>query len=116
MTDLIDRLSGIDESGNRVEDKINLHYFMALERLYAAGEVTASEIVNAFVPILTGDQVTQATQLKAQIDAETTREDKLAYILTAESVFMALEEGSDTIFHDGGTVDKSKVVSVLNMT
>ena len=107
MADLIDRISG--EATDR--PKINLHRFMAAERLYALGVWTGAEIVAEFD--LQGDELTQAGQLKAQIDAQVGAEAKALYILRVESVCMCLEDHDDTLYHTGGVVDKAQVYEDL---
>ena len=107
MADLIDRISGQTD-----RPKINLHRFMACERLYALGEWTGAEIVAEFG--IEGDELTQAQQLKAQIDAAVGASNKTLYILRAESVFMCIEDGDDGLYHNqDGTINKSKVAEDL---
>ena len=110
MSDLIDRISG--ESTTR--PKINLHRIMAAERLYALGELTGAQIVNEFA--LQGDEVTQATQIKNNIDGQTGSSNKLIYIARVESVCMCIEDQTDTLYHSNGTVDKAKVYEDLQIT
>ena len=110
MADLIDRISGEDDS----RPKINLHRFMGAERLYALGEVAGAEIVAEFD--LQGDELAQAVQLKAQIDAQTGASDKAIYILRVESVFMCIEDKDDTLYHSAGIVDKGRVYEDLMIT
>ncbi|MFA5378995.1 MAG: hypothetical protein WC455_24790 [Dehalococcoidia bacterium] len=106
MADLIDRISGYDG------EKINLHRFMALERLYALGTVTGAQVVAEFA--LTGDQLTQAAALANKIDSSTGALDKTVYVLRAESVLMCLEDSGDSIYHNAdGTINKSKVSTDL---
>ena len=105
MADLIDRISGEDGG------KINLHRFVAAERLYALGVVTGAEIVSEFN--LTGDELIQAIALKDEIDALSGAEAKILYVARVESVCMCIEDGDDTIYHDGGVVDKTKVLEDL---
>jgi hypothetical protein len=64
MADLVDRISGEDDS----RPKINLHCFMAYERLYAMGEWTRLQIATALD--LQGAEATQATQIADQIDGK----------------------------------------------
>ena len=112
MADLIDRISG-----ESVPDrpKINLHRFIAVERLYAFGEWTRAEIAAEFD--LQGDEATQGAALADNIDAELKAVDKALYILRVESVCMCIEDGSDTLYHNpDGTVDKAKVYEDLLIT
>jgi len=109
MADLIDRISG--EATDR--PKINLHRFIATERLYAFGEWTGAELVTEFD--LQGDEATQAAQLKAQIDAQTGASNKALYILRVESVLMCIEDHDDTLYHSGGAVNKAQVYEDLSI-
>lgn len=111
MTDLIDRLSG--ESGE-VRPKINIHRFIAVERLYAFGEWTRSEIATEFD--LQGDEATQGNALADKIDAQVGIANKALYILRAESVFMCVEDKQDTFYHSAGVVNKAKVYEDLLFT
>ena len=111
MADLIDRIAGMADVGE-VRPKINLHRFMGTERLYALGEWTGAEIAAEFD--LQGDELTQANQLKAQIDAQTGVADKALYILRVESVCMCLEDGADRLYHNqDGTINRAKVYEDL---
>lgn len=103
MADLIDRISG--EATDR--PKINLHRFMAVERLYAYGEWSRLQIANEFN--LIGDEATQAVQIADNIDGQTGATNKILYIARVESVLMCTEDGTDTLYHSSGVVNKSKV-------
>ena len=108
MADLIDRIAGTDDS----RPKINLHRFMAAERLYALGEWTGAQLAAEFD--FQGDELTQAMQLKAQIDGQTGAANKTLYILRVESVCMCLEDGQDRLYHnEDGTVNRAKVYEDL---
>ena len=108
MADLIDRIAGTTDE----RPKINLHRFMAAERLYALGEWTGAELAAEFD--FQGDELTQAIQLKDQIDAQTGAANKTLYILRVESVIMCLEDRDDRLYHStDGTVDRSKVYEDL---
>jgi len=110
MADLIDRIARTTD-----RPKINLHRFIGAERLYAFGVWTRAEIAAEFD--LQGDEVTQATQLADQIDAQTGAANKALYILRVESVCMCLEDGSDRLYHNpDGTVNKTKVYEDLLIT
>ena len=111
MADLIDRISGASEPAR---PKIPVHYFMALERLYAFGEWTRQDIAAALD--LQGDEATQAGQLADQIDAQTGASNKALYILRVESVSMCIETQGDTLYHSGGAVNKAKVYEDLLIT
>lgn len=63
MADLIDRISGVDIT----RPKINLHRLIGVERLYALGEWSRSQIVTEFD--LQGSEATQAGQIADVIDA-----------------------------------------------
>ena len=107
MADLIDRISG--EVVDR--PKINLHRFIAAERLYALGEWTRAEIAAQFD--LQGDEATQGAALADKIDGQTGTLNKTIYILRAESVLMCVEDGTDTMYHSAGAVNKAKVAEDL---
>lgn len=108
MADLIDRISG---ASSPTRPKLNLHRFMALERLYALGEWSRAQIATELD--LQGDE---ATQLANKIDAETGATNKTIYILRVESVCMCIEDGQDTLYHTGGAVNKAKVYEDLQIT
>jgi len=113
MADLIDRLAGTSEVVDG-RPKINLHRFMGAERLYALGEWTGAEIAAEFD--LQGDELTQANQLKAQIDAQVGAEAKALYILRVESVCMCLEDSTDRLYHNqDGTVNRAQVYEDLQI-
>lgn len=111
MADLIDRISGASEPDR---PKINLHRFIAAQRLYALGEWTRAEIAAAFD--LQGDEATQGAALANKIDAQVGATNKTLYILRSESVLMCVEDGSDTLYHSGGAVNKAKVYEDLLFT
>ena len=112
MADLIDRISGASEP---TRPKINLHRFMALERLYALGEWTRAQIATELD--LQGAEATQAGQLADQIDGQVQVSNKALYILRVESVCMCIEDHEDTFYHNtDGTVDKAQVYSDLLIT
>lgn len=110
MADLIDRISGEDDT----RPKINLHLFMGYERLYAMGEWTRLQIGTALN--LQGSEATQATQIADQIDGKSTIGEKIIYIARVESVFMAIEDKQDTFYRSGGVVNKTKCYEDLQIT
>lgn len=111
MADLIDRISGLDES----RPKLPVHQFMAAERLYALGELTRSEIATAFD--LQGDEATEAARVADNIDAQGTVQGKIVYVLRCDGVFMLVEDGNDTLYHNvDGTIDKTRVYEDLQIT
>ena len=114
MADLIDRVSGASVRMDPPRPKINLHRFIALERLYALGEWSRAQIAAEFD--LQGAEATQATQLADQIDSNVQMVNKALYILRVESVCMCVEDGDDTLYHDAGAVDKGKVYEDLLIT
>ena len=104
MADLIDRISGEDDS----RPKINLHRFMAAERLYVLGEFTRVQLDAEFD--FQGAEQTQATQLADAIDGQSNITNKIVYIMRVESVCMCVEDGDDRLYHSqDGTVNKTKV-------
>lgn len=108
MADLIDRISG--ESLNLVPSrpKINLHRFIGVERLYAFGEWTRTQIATEFD--LQDDEATQAGLIADKIDGEIGASNKALYILRVESVMLCTEDHLDRLYHNGdGSVNKAKV-------
>jgi len=115
MADVIDRISGASVDMVPSRPKLNLHRFMGAERLYAFGEWTGAQIVTEFD--LQGDELTQATQIKTNIDAASNATNKTLYILRVESVLMCLEDGDDRLYHNtDGSVNKAKVYEDLQIT
>jgi hypothetical protein len=110
MADLIDRISGADAT----RPKINLHRFMAYERLYAMGEWTRAEIATALD--LQGSEATQAGQIADKIDAAGNINNKIVYIARVESVFMSVEDHQDPFYHSAGVVNKAKCYEDLQIT
>jgi len=113
MADLIDRISGDAEWQVPSRPKINLHRFMAAERLYALGECTGAQVAAEFD--FQGNELTQATQLKAAIDSQSNVTNKILYVLRAESVLMCIEDHRDGLYHAGGAVNKAKVYEDLQI-
>ncbi len=111
MADLIDRLAGT--TGSR--PKLNLHRWIGVQRLYAFGEWTRTQIATEFD--LKGDEATQAAVLADKIDAQTGASNKTLYILRVESVLMCLEDSTDRLYHNvDGTVNRAKVYEDLLIT
>lgn len=110
MSDLIDRLSG--EATAR--PKINLHRFIAVERLYAFGEWTRAQVAAEFD--LQGTEATQAGQLADKIDAQIGASNKALYVLRVESVCMCIEDRTDGLYHSAGVVNKAKVYEDIQIT
>jgi hypothetical protein len=114
MADLIDRLSGESLQLATPRPKINLHRWIAAQRLYAFGEWTGAEIATEFD--LQGNEATQATTIKNNIDAQTGASNKALYILRVESVAMCIEDNDDGLYHDAqGMVDKTKVAEDIQI-
>lgn len=112
MADLIDRISGASTLQIPPRPKINLHRFVAVERLYALGEWSRAEVAAEFD--LQGNEAVQAGQLADVIDAQVGVNDKALYILRVESVCMCIEDSNDRLYHDvTGVVDKSQVYASL---
>jgi len=110
LSDLIDRLSG--EATAR--PKINLHRFIAVERLYAFGEWTRAQVAAEFD--LQGTEATQAGQLADKIDAQIGASNKALYVLRVESVCMCIEDRTDGLYHSAGVVNKAKVYEDIQIT
>jgi hypothetical protein len=108
MADLIDRISGDTD-----RPKINLHRFIAYERLYAMGEWSRSQIATEMD--LQGAEATQAAQIADQIDGKANLGEKVIYIARVESVLMAVEDHQDTFYHSAGSVNKAKCYEDLQI-
>jgi len=112
MADLIDRLAG---TGVDDRSKINLHRFIGVERLYALGEWSRSEVATEFD--LQGDEATQGAVLADNIDAQVGASEKALYILRVESVCMCMEDWSDRFYHNpDGTLNRPKIYEDLLLT
>jgi hypothetical protein len=111
MADLIDRLSGESRQLDPPRPKIETHQFMGAFRGYVSGIVTASEITTAYD--LQGDELSQATSLKNNIDAAGSALNKISYVLQTEAVAFLIEDGSDTMYHTAGAVNKTRVKADL---
>lgn len=118
MADLIDRLSGDSEFTVPPRPKINVHRFIGVERLYALGEWTRTEIATEFD--FQGAETTQAVQLANIIDSFSGADgqfNKLVYIGRVEAVAYCLEDNEDRLYHNqDGTINKSKVYEDLQIT
>ena len=111
MADLIDRLSGHDQT----RPKIAVHQFTGCLRLYARGTITAAQVVQGWD--LQGAELTQAQALRAQVDAQTNANTKMGYVLAVEAVAMLIEDGNDTIYHNqDGTINKTAVGAALGIS
>lgn len=111
MADLIDRIAYDEAITGR--KKINLHMFMAYERLYAMGEWTRAEIATALD--LQGAEAIQAGQLADKIDAASNLANKIIYIARVESVCVCIEDHGDPFYHTAGVVNKAKVYEDLQI-
>lgn len=106
MADLLDRLSGAGELETPVRPSINLHRFMAAERLYALSLFTRAQIATEFN--LIGLEATQASQIADQIDLNATGLLKTIYINRADAVLLCVNDAADRLYHDvNGVVNKS---------
>lgn len=106
MTDLIDRLSGEDET----RPKIEIWQFVGGYQLYALGLATRAEIAADWD--LQGTESTQAVALADAVDAEVGAEAKLVYLARIMAISSLIEVGWDTLYHlPDGSVDKTKVIA-----
>lgn len=88
---------------------------MGVERLYAFGEWTRSEIASEFD--LQGEEAAQGIQLADKIDAQSGASNKTLYILRVESVLMCSEDHKDRLYHNtNGTLNKTKIYEDLQIT
>jgi len=113
MTDLIDRISG--EGG----EKIPIHQFFGVLRLFAGGVKTLAEIKAAAQSMwnLTGDELSQAQELADNVSSKSSGIAKVSYILRIEAIAMLLESGSgDTLYYSSGDVDKSVVKTDMELS
>lgn len=110
MADLIDRLAGIDP----VRPKIPVHQFSARLKLYAAGTITAAEAIQDWD--LQGSELTQATSLRAVLDAQSGALNKLIYCTKVEAIFQLTEIAEDRVYHNvNGTINKTKIATHLGV-
>lgn len=110
MADLIDRLSGLDQT----RPKISIHQFFGGMRGYVSGVISASEIVQDWD--LQGAELTQAVAIRNEIDARPSASAKVLYVLRCEAVAFLLENSDDTIYHtDPLTIDKARVAVDLGI-
>lgn len=111
MSDLIDRISGIDEIR-----RINLHRWIGAQRLYALGEWTRAQIATEFSITGNADEERQAGQIANNIDAQSNATTKAIYIGRAEAVFMCVEDFRDRLYHNvDSTVNKAKIFEDLQI-
>jgi hypothetical protein len=116
--DLIDRLAGIapikDPKTGIITKKIDTEIFIACYRGYAAGTITAAEIQIEFQ--FEGDELTQAIALKNNIDALSTKVDKIEYLLKVEAVAHLILRNDVQLYHtDDHAIDKARVINDLNL-
>lgn len=109
MADLIDRISGLDET----RPKINLHRFIGVERLYAMNEWTRAQVATEFD--LQGAEATQAGQIANNIDSASNLANKIIYVGRVEAVLMCIEDQSDGLYHSAGAVNKAKCYEDLQI-
>jgi len=115
MADLLDRLSGVGEQETPPRPSINLHRFMAAERLYALSLFTRAQLATEFD--LIGLEATQAGQIADQIDANLTALLKTIYINRADAVLMCVNDVDDRLYHNpDGTVNKTSCFIDLLIT
>ena len=113
MADLIDRISGECRLADPPRPKINLHRFIALERLYVLGVWSRAQIAVALD--FQGDEATQGSQLADAIDGQSNLTNRVLYLMRVESVCMCVEDNEDTFYHSGGVVNKPQVYADLQI-
>lgn len=110
MADLIDRLSGQDNT----RPKISPHGFCGVLELYSAGKVSQAEVVLNWD--LQGAELTQAIALRNKIDEKTNASAKIAYVLDVIHIALLIEDDDDQIYHNpDGSVDKTRVILDLEI-
>lgn len=108
MADLIDRLSGDSEIEGR--SKIQVEQFCAGYLLYALGLKTRAEVAAEWG--LLGDEVTQATALADNLDAEVGATAKLLYLERIRAIASLIELAGDQLYHNpDNSVDKAAVIA-----
>jgi hypothetical protein len=106
MADLIDRISGEDDS----RPKIFIAQFVGGFELYAMNLVTRQEVADDWD--LQGDELTQAISLADNLDAEVGISNKLIYLTKIHAISALIENDNDTMYHNqDGTVDKVRVIA-----
>jgi hypothetical protein len=117
MADLIDRIAGDNISDG---EKINLHRWIGVQRLYTVGEWTRAQIATEFGIAGNADQERQATQLADKIDSFSGGSgplNKVIYLGRIEGVFMCLEDSNDQLYHNqDGTLNRAKIYEDLQIT
>ena len=107
MTDLIDRIAGINDA-----EKINIHHFTSQYNLVASGIRTGSEVLAEFG--LVGQEITDANAVLTELNSKSNTLNKIAYILKMDAVFISVEAG-DGRYWTGETPNKAIVKSDLDI-
>lgn len=118
MADLIDRIARYTGQAENI-DKINLHRWLGVQRLYALTEWTRQQIADEFRITGNPDQVRQATQIADVIDSFTGNNaalNKVIYIGRVEAVLMCAQEHTDHLYHNiDGTLNRTKIFEDLQI-
>ena len=93
MTDLIDRIAGINDA-----EKINTHHFTSQYRLVAEGIRTGAEVVAEFN--LIGQEIIDANAVLSELNSQSTVLKKIQYVLKMDAVFISIEAGDSRYWTD----------------
>ena len=108
MTDLIDRVGGVDET----RPQLLVEQFIAGFKLYALGLKTKLQASQDWD--LQGQEQVQANALADELDSRVGFAAKLQYLETIHAVFALIESPNDTIYHNqDGSINKALVQSDL---
>lgn len=118
MSDLIDRIAGINQDPGdlRQDYKIHVSQFLGRFVLVASGDMTGAEASQDLS--LVGDEITDMIDMSDVMNAKPTQSAKLFYIQKIFSVGTIIEEGleGDTHFHNpDGTLNKALARSTLEI-
>jgi hypothetical protein len=117
MADLIDRISGVSKMMTPFRDRIPVHSWVGLQRLYALNLATRLEVATEFGFLGNPDEERQATQIADQIDAQSNAANKGFYIARVEAVFMCVSNHRIKYYRNpDGSVNKPLVYSHLQIT
>ena len=107
MTDLIDRIAGVNSA-----DKISIHHLTSQYRLLAEDIRTGGEVVAEFN--LVGQEITDANAVLAELDSQSNVTDKMRYILKIDAVFISVE-ARDSRYWTDGVANKSVIKADLGI-
>ncbi|MHC4413228.1 MAG: hypothetical protein ACYSW6_09735 [Planctomycetota bacterium] len=110
MADLIDRISGQDET----RPKLLIEQFVAGLELYALGLKTKFQVSQDWD--LQGQEQSQANAIATAVDSAVGLSAKLQLLAKIRAISSLVEMDSDTIYHNqDGTVNKALVISDMGI-